>query len=322
MWCRRPCWLLLALSTQSGALSPSPNRVWFSPSEVRASPGFAAACAKVEANHELAYASTANSRIKAWADPGETDGTKSSSSISAHSSLGPIPVEAVGAFSDCAFPCPPPPQFGDRELCFLTKAPIFSSGECAAVVAEAEARPERWSAQSQFYYARDVTQQVEDLPKTREWFGPACRDKLFPLLEECFPGAVNKANKANAGGDGGAKNLRIFDAKVLKYNATAGQAFLGVHRDGSLLTAILALNSDAEYEGGGTYLEPLGKAVRYSTGHVCCHAGAVRHGGQRIESGVRYALVCFVDLYGDQSSASLLVSCRGNRQPLKEQTLK
>ena len=47
--------------------------------------------------------------------------------------------------------------------------------------------------------------------------------------------------------------------------------------------------------GGGTHVEPLGRTLRYDVGHVCCHAGEVRHAGAEVESGVRYALVCFVD---------------------------
>jgi hypothetical protein len=50
---------------------------------------------------------------------------------------------------------------------------------------------------------------------------------------------------------------------VLKYNASAGQAFLGTHRDGCLLTVTVALNSLDAYEGGGTFFEPLDSALRY-----------------------------------------------------------
>lgn len=50
---------------------------------------------------------------------------------------------------------------------------------------------------------------------------------------------------------------------MLKYNASAGQAFLGTHRDGCQLTVTVALNTWDDYEGGGTFFEPLDKALRY-----------------------------------------------------------
>ena len=46
----------------------------------------------------------------------------------------------------------------------------------------------------------------------------------------------------------------------------------------------------------GTWLEPLGAAVRYGAGHVIVHPGAVRHGGEPVTRGVRYALVCFCEV--------------------------
>ena len=124
----------------------------------------------------------------------------------------------------------------------------------------------------EFRYARDVVQQVEDLPECRVWLEDACRTSLFPLLQRSFPDVVG-------GGALGRDALRVFDAKVLKYNATSGQSYLGAHRDGTLLTCVVALNAKSAYAGGGTAVEPLGTVIKCDVGHVCCHAGEIRHGG-------------------------------------------
>ena len=184
--------------------------------------------------------------------------------------------------------CAPPSPFGDGELGGVSNAPLVPPDECEAVIAEAEARGQ-WDPQSQFYYARDVVQQVDDLPETSAWFSDRLQSTFFPMLQAVYPSAVPA---------GHGENLRVFDAKVLKYNESAGQSYLGLHRDGTLLTFIVALNGLDEYTGGGTYVEPLGRALRYERGHVCTHPGIVRHGGHRLASGVRYVIACFVDLAG------------------------
>ena len=100
-----------------------------------------------------------------------------------------------------------------------------------------------------------------------------------------------------------AKNLRVVDGFVVKYNATAGQSFLKPHRDGSVVSFNIALNGLDEYEGGGTWIARLDDSadmsagnVRSDRGHVLAHASGMLHGGHHITSGVRYILVCFVIL--------------------------
>jgi Flp pilus assembly protein TadD len=94
----------------------------------------------------------------------------------------------------------------------------------------------------------------------------------------------------------GSASLRVSGARLVKYNASAEQTELGMHRDGPLVTATIALNHRDEYDGGGTLIEALagGKALAVGIGHVILHPGAVRHGGQTITRGLRYVLVFFI----------------------------
>ena len=67
-----------------------------------------------------------------------------------------------------------------------------------------------------------------------------------------------------------------------------------MHRDGLLVTANIALNDLDEYEGGGTIIEGLKEPIRLPIGNALLHPGDVKHGGNAITSGFRYALVCFI----------------------------
>jgi predicted 2-oxoglutarate/Fe(II)-dependent dioxygenase YbiX len=107
----------------------------------------------------------------------------------------------------------------------------------------------------------------------------------------------------------GSASLRVSDARLVKYNASAEQTELGMHRDGPLVTATITLNHRDEYSGGGTLIEALaggeglaingdgdmgGGVQRVPRGHVILHPGAIRHGGQPITRGLRYVLVLFI----------------------------
>ena len=195
----------------------------------------------------------------------------------------PVDVEPYAYPAGCA---DVPELFAAAPCCAVTAAPLFSQDECAFIIDEAE-RKDGWVPQ-EFRYARDVVQQCEDLPEVRSWLEAACRESLFPLLQRTFPEVV---------GDGAAARdaLRVFDSKILRYDSSKGESHLGAHRDGTLLTCVIALNSLDEYEGGGTTMEPLDQTLRYDVGRVCVHPGEVRHGGAAVLKGVRYALVVFVD---------------------------
>ena len=82
--------------------------------------------------------------------------------------------------------------------------------------------------------------------------------------------------------------LRIREAFVVKYEAPradgapeAGprQAGLDMHRDGTLLNAIIMLSSSSDYEGGGmTFAPPLDATYRCERGDCLCSSGQLLHG--------------------------------------------
>jgi len=176
----------------------------------------------------------------------------------------------------------------DGFLASHSTEPLFTPEETQFVIDEAEARAERlggWTTQRHANYATtDVP--VQELPETHKWFREkALPEVLYPFLATSYGGVLPSTSA-----------LRVVDAFVVKYNASSGQSFLKPHRDGSVVSFNIALNSWDEYEGGGTWLARLDDAVRSDRGHVLAHASGMLHGGHAVTSGVRYILVCFVIL--------------------------
>jgi len=206
--------LFLSISRASG-LAP-----WFNPSQLRASAGFTAAVDEVWKARDEAYA---ESSLRTWHS---AEQAKVADELESRLAGSEVPTHG-NSFATAHYPSKPPSGFGDDQLAFTTAQPLFTAAECAAVINEAEAcaaaeadsaavsapsaahptKASGWAAQRQFYYARDVTQQVSNLPNTKVWFEDACRLKLFPLLQQCFPEMVPP-------GRAGRDRLRVFDAKV------------------------------------------------------------------------------------------------------------
>lgn len=176
-------------------------------------------------------------------------------------------------FESYGFPAEaePPSPFMCADLIRISKQPLISAERCSAIIREAE-QVGGWSAQ-EFYYALDVTQQLETLPETLAWFNAELEERLFPMLATQYPSAIPDADL-----------LRVLDCKILKYNATAGESRLGTHRDGSLVTFTIALNRGNAYEGGGLFVEELRRVFKMERGCVLSHPGIMRHGGHRVRS--------------------------------------
>lgn len=177
---------------------------------------------------------------------------------------------------------------------------------------------------------------VRDLPRTLDWFNTAMLNRIGPLVAaatalgrgdfksgECAvsgnvdvkleSGFAKKqtacvevngdgwTEAAAAAGDIGqefvsfVRRLRVHDAFVVRYDAAA-QRSLPLHTDQGELSLTVSLNSTGEYEGGGTWFEGLGRAVRPSDpGHVVVFPGGdTVHGGREITSGIRYVLAVFL----------------------------
>jgi hypothetical protein len=83
---------------------------------------------------------------------------------------------------------------------------------------------------------------------------------------------------------------------------------LEAHRDGSLLSFSLLLNSPDDFTGGGTFYDALrdvepdgvlhaGGVIRpKKAGDVCLHSGKILHGADVVTSGSRTVLVGFIDV--------------------------
>jgi hypothetical protein len=189
----------------------------------------------------------------------------------------------------------PPAPFGVADLAHVSRAPLFSVAECAAVIAEAEADPAWRGAQPLAAYATNAStfRPLGELPRSRQWLIGQLEATIFPAVLEAFP-ACTELSPAF---------LRVSAASVVKYNASAGQTSLGVHRDGPELAATIPLNGLDEYDGGGTYIEALerssalgapGGVLRRPAGHLILHPASVRHGGATITRGLRYILVVWL----------------------------
>ena len=179
----------------------------------------------------------------------------------------------------------PPDKFGADELARVTIKPLISAAECASMIADAEAHASWHTAGRSAHYASRAGASVSilDLPDALALVNSKLLPALLPALGDAFPTGMLNAD------------IRLQEARLVKYNATAGQTELGMHRDGPVVTATVALNAPQEYEGGGTLIEALAAAAfRVERGCAVLHPGSVRHGGAELTSGVRYILVCFL----------------------------
>lgn len=188
----------------------------------------------------------------------------------------------------------PPGIFGDY-FCHVTNVPIMTNEECQTIISEAQndnGKSDAWKSHDHYYKAMKITKVIaDDMPMTKEILGKACIHRIFPLLQLMYPTVCPD-------GVHGLRRFRIFSAKVIKYDSSTCDDYLGVHHDGSLMTFLIGLNELDDYKGGGTFIEPLGKSIRYGRGQLLCHPGIIRHGGDKVTDGVRYVLAVWIDIYG------------------------
>ena len=201
--------------------------------------------------------------------------------------FGSTPAPAV----DCAAPHP----FGQGDLAHVSCESLFTAADCEAIIREAETDRAWRGAQPLASYAQNasVFRPVGEMPCSARWLDEQLKCTIYPAVLAAFPRCTALS----------ARSLRCSAASVVKYNASAGQTCLGVHRDGPLVTAIIPLNGLEAYAGGGTYLEALcgseaaghdAGVLRRETGHLILHPATLRHGGAPITRGVRYILVLWI----------------------------
>lgn len=139
--------------------------------------------------------------------------------------------------------------FATDELVFASE-PIFSPEECLTVRQEAQELISG-GAQSTFTMTdtnRDVA--VHDMPDTLAWLNGGAFARVTSLAAQCFPSAVDDAG-----------SLWVYRGLVINYESAAGLTHQPIHRDGALVSCVVPLSERCEYEGGGTYVEPLGRGA-------------------------------------------------------------
>ena len=174
--------------------------------------------------------------------------------------------------------------FETDELVVAAAAPVFTQAECCAVVDEARSLIAE-GARSRFTMTdtnRDVA--VEDMPKTLAWLNNGAFARLTSLAAACYPGVVDDAT-----------DLWVYRALVINYDHSAQLTHQPIHRDHSLISCVVPLSERREYSGGGTFIEPLGRAIALEQGCALLHPSAVRHAGHRITAGERWVLVLFLN---------------------------
>jgi hypothetical protein len=81
-----------------------------------------------------------------------------------------------------------------------------------------------------------------------------------------------------------------------------------LHRDESTHSFIIALNDTCDYDGGGTFIAQLSKALRPRVGGMISFRGdELLHGGDPVVCGIRYiiAAFCYVSLEEENDTLPL-----------------
>jgi len=134
-------------------------------------------------------------------------------------------------------------------------------------------------------------------------------DRVYPWIRDAF---LSKEDKSN--GDIDDLSLYVYDAIFIRYNATEAENNIGagqpLHRDLGYVSVNIMLNSQDEFDGGGTFFEnqllPVilngdggtSKYIHplkpYRPGEAIAHYSSDRHAGSATFDGVRDILVLFV----------------------------
>ena len=191
-----------------------------------------------------------------------------------------------------------PAAFADRDVIYVSKAPVFSTAECNEVIRLAELEGDGLPSTKSGKYQIGKAW-IKDMPSVLTWFNKALSTQLFPTLSTLFPDLLPEA-----------KELRAHSVAVLKYNASHPQT--DVHVDDALFAFTIALSPADAFEGGGTYFEHLGKIVDMPQGHATFRPGAVRHAGSAVSAGVRYVIGGFIAV-ADKVEHVRRLNERGNK---------
>jgi hypothetical protein len=91
--------------------------------------------------------------------------------------------------------------------------------------------------------------------------------------------------------------FNITDLNIIKYSSDLISG-LSKHTDSAFIAFNISLNSQFEYEGGGTYFDD-GLTFKNDTGDLLIHCGKIEHIGLPVNIGARYILVGFINIKYD-----------------------
>jgi hypothetical protein len=113
---------------------------------------------------------------------------------------------------------------------------------------------------------------------------------VFKFILNSFYTRINKLikNYYNLNYD-----LHIFDGFIVKYEYNK-QNFLDKHKDGSIITFSLLLNSNKSFLGGGIKFIKDNIEIHSNIGDIIIHPGSDEHCALPIRNGDRFVLVCFL----------------------------
>ena len=182
--------------------------------------------------------------------------------------------------------------FGLDDLARVSRQPLLTSDECQVLIDEADGinedkRNKKWMEGGARYGTPSdkvgALMPLERLPKSFEMINEKLLPRILASVVKAFDCCAHHPS-----------DLRVGGARVVRYDAAAGQVELGMHRDFLALTANIALNDPTEFEGGGTIIEALSNTpIRLKKGHALVHPGDIRHAGSSVTYGTRYVLVVF-----------------------------
>ncbi|OWZ21657.1 hypothetical protein PHMEG_0003746 [Phytophthora megakarya] len=147
----------------------------------------------------------------------------------------------------------------------------------------------RLAAEQGWCKERHASYQTTDMPchqvaALNSWVRSTLADRLFPQVAKRY-----KLPKT--------QRLLFRDLFFVKYEARKGErSELALHRDGSVLSFNVLLNSADDFTGGGTYFDATKLTVRISQGDAAVHSGKVLHAGAPVLTGIRQILVGFLDV--------------------------
>ena len=168
--------------------------------------------------------------------------------------------------------------------------PLFTPEECQDCIDKAEAHfastsNGAWSTLPSGQY--DVAGfWIRDVPQVHHWFLEMLQRRLFPLLVQTFPHFCDSV-----------EDLVVDNAYVFKYTPETGRR-TDVHTDSGCLSFTISLNSNNDYQGGGTWFEGLqssdnnnnNNVIEMNVGECTVRPGGVRHCGHAVTQGTRYII--------------------------------